>query len=167
MFLRNTLIAATVAASALIPQQQQEKTVDVHWVHNHNVAQIQQCCAAKNPGGTPADQHFGYLGPDASYIIDEDGTPGGYWLDEHLNTLDCDDNPCIWNGGIAAYDYSKLDADYATAKGPGWEAAGYDGTDSGIAQYDYDYGLPITGYGIDESKVYDHSHPYGWKAAQH
>src|SRR6266576_3959127 len=46
----------------------------------------------------------------------------------------------------------------------GPDTAGYDGTDAGIAQYDYDYGLPIEGYGVDPSKVYDHSKPYGWAA---
>lgn len=37
-------------------------------------------------------------------------------------------------------------------------------TDADCAQYAYDHGRLIEGYGVDVSKVYDTSKPYGWKA---
>jgi len=49
----------------------------------------------------------------------------------------------------------------------GWEAEGYDGTDASLAQYSYDHGQPIFGYGVDASKVYDHSRPFGWRDPLH
>lgn len=52
----------------------------------------------------------------------------------------------------------------AAQQATGWQAEGYDGTDAGLAQYAYDHGQLIEGYGVDVSKVYDTSKPYGWKA---
>jgi hypothetical protein len=52
----------------------------------------------------------------------------------------------------------------AAQQATGWEAEGYDGTDASLAQYAYDHGQLIEGYGVDVSKVYDTSKPYGWKA---
>jgi hypothetical protein len=52
----------------------------------------------------------------------------------------------------------------AAQEADGWQAEGYDGTDASLAQYAYDHGQLIEGYGVDVSKVYDTSKPYGWKA---
>jgi hypothetical protein len=52
----------------------------------------------------------------------------------------------------------------AAQQATGWQAEGYDGTDASLAQYAYDHGQLIEGYGVDVSKVYDTSKPYGWKA---
>jgi hypothetical protein len=52
----------------------------------------------------------------------------------------------------------------AAQQATGWQAEGYDGTDASLAQYAYDHGQMIEGYGVDVSKVYDTSKPYGWKA---
>jgi hypothetical protein len=35
-------------------------------------------------------------------------------------------------------------------------------TDASCAQYAWDHGMPIDGYGVDPSKVYDRSKPEGW-----
>lgn len=53
---------------------------------------------------------------------------------------------------------------HAAPGAPDWLAEGYDGTDADLAQFAYDHGQMIEGYGVDVTKVYDLSKPYGWKA---
>lgn len=38
-------------------------------------------------------------GAHASRYVMSDGTPGGYWEDDHGAVLDCDDTPCQWAYG--------------------------------------------------------------------